>query len=157
MAALISAPLTAVRLVRRNMVPSNLIEATFQQVSAPRAPPSARPAPPRVTLTPPRLRVQYKTDLAPILKVPARTATANFVYVVPGDAEGKGRTVLLELTPPPEVTYKTSPGSSQQMNVLGIVIFSATMGESRCCCAAAASRQRLPFRDSQTNGASERS
>lgn len=102
------------------------------------------------------MRVQYKTDLAPILKVPARTATANFVYVVPGDAEGKGRTVLLELTPPPEVTYKTSPGSSQQMNVLGIVIFSATMGESRCCCAAA-SRQRLPFRDSQTNGASERS
>ncbi|XP_019711432.1 excitatory amino acid transporter 5 isoform X1 [Hippocampus comes] len=85
----------------RNMVPSNLIEATFQQ---------------------------YKTDLVPILKVAARTATPNFVYVVPGDAEGKGRTVLLELTPPPEVTYKTSPGSSQQMNVLGIVIFSATMG-----------------------------
>lgn len=38
--------------------------------------------------------------------------------------------MYLELTPPPEVTYKTSPGSSQQMNVLGIVVFSATMGES---------------------------
>lgn len=37
--------------------------------------------------------------------------------------------MYLELTPPPEVTYKTSPGSSQQMNVLGIVVFSATMGE----------------------------
>ncbi|XP_077390301.1 solute carrier family 1 member 8a [Festucalex cinctus] len=85
----------------RNMVPSNLIEATFQQ---------------------------YKTDLVPILKVPTRTLTPNFVYVVPGDAEVKGRTVVLELTPAPEVTYKTSPGSSQQMNVLGIVIFSATMG-----------------------------
>ncbi|XP_057697409.1 excitatory amino acid transporter 5 [Corythoichthys intestinalis] len=85
----------------RNMVPSNLIEATFQQ---------------------------YKTDLVPILKVPTRTVTPNFVYVVPGESDGKARTVLLELTPAPEVTYKTSPGSSQQMNVLGIVIFSATMG-----------------------------
>ncbi|XP_061894427.1 excitatory amino acid transporter 5 isoform X1 [Entelurus aequoreus] len=85
----------------RNMVPSNLIEATFQQ---------------------------YKTDLVPILKVPTRTIQPNFVYVVPDEREPKGRTVFLELTPPPEVTYKTSPGSSQQMNVLGIVIFSATMG-----------------------------
>ncbi|XP_049586311.1 excitatory amino acid transporter 5 isoform X2 [Syngnathus scovelli] len=82
----------------RNMVPSNLIEATFQQ---------------------------YKTDLVPILKVPARTVTPNFVYVLPA---AEGRTVMLELTPPPQVTYKTNPGSSQQMNVLGIVIFSATMG-----------------------------
>uniref|UniRef100_A0A672G6G0 Amino acid transporter n=1 Tax=Salarias fasciatus TaxID=181472 RepID=A0A672G6G0_SALFA len=88
----------------RNMVPSNLIEATFQQ---------------------------YKTDLIPILKVAARTAPPSFLYAVPDEEEGdapRGRTVLLELTPPPEVTYRTSPGSSQQMNVLGIVIFSATMG-----------------------------
>ncbi|KAF6728691.1 Excitatory amino acid transporter 5 [Oryzias melastigma] len=85
----------------RNMVPSNLIEATFQQ---------------------------YKTDLIPILKVPTRTITPNFVYVIPDDSDPNGRTVYLELTPPPEVMYKTSPGSSQQMNVLGIVIFSATMG-----------------------------
>lgn len=74
--------------------------------------------------------IQYKTDLVPILKVPTRTIQPNFVYVVPDDSDPKGRTVYLELTPPPEVTYKTSPGSSQQMNVLGIVIFSATMGET---------------------------
>ncbi|KAM8875950.1 excitatory amino acid transporter 5-like isoform 2-T2 [Spinachia spinachia] len=85
----------------RNMVPSNLIEATFQQ---------------------------YKTDLIPILKVPAITLQPNFVYVIPDDSNPKGQMVYLELTPPPDVTYKTSPGSSQQMNVLGIVIFSATMG-----------------------------
>ncbi|KAE8294706.1 Excitatory amino acid transporter 5 Solute carrier family 1 member 7 [Larimichthys crocea] len=85
----------------RNMVPSNLIEATFQQ---------------------------YKTDLVPILKVPTKTIQSNFVYVIPDDSDPKGRTVYLELTPPPEITYKTSPGTSQQMNVLGIVIFSATMG-----------------------------
>ncbi|XP_062252352.1 excitatory amino acid transporter 5-like [Platichthys flesus] len=85
----------------RNMVPSNLIEATFQQ---------------------------YKTDLIPILKVQTRTVQPNFVYLVPDEDDPKGRTVYLELTPPPEITYKTKPGSSQQMNVLGIVIFSATMG-----------------------------
>lgn len=51
------------------------------------------------------------------------------MYVVPDENDPKGQTVYLELTPPPEVMYKTSPGSSQQMNVLGIVIFSATMGE----------------------------
>ncbi|KAG7232539.1 hypothetical protein INR49_008411 [Caranx melampygus] len=75
------------------------------------------------------MSVQYKTDLIPILKVPTRTIQPNFVYVVPDESDPKGRTVYLELTPPPEVLYKTSPGSSQQMNVLGIVIFSATMGE----------------------------
>ncbi|XP_026179128.1 excitatory amino acid transporter 5 [Mastacembelus armatus] len=85
----------------RNMVPSNLVEATFQQ---------------------------YKTDLIPILKVPTRTIQPNFVYVVPDDSDPRGRTVYLELTPAPDIMYTVSPGSSQQMNVLGIVIFSATMG-----------------------------
>uniref|UniRef100_A0A3B3ZK31 Amino acid transporter n=1 Tax=Periophthalmus magnuspinnatus TaxID=409849 RepID=A0A3B3ZK31_9GOBI len=83
------------------MVPSNLVEATFQQ---------------------------YKTDLVPILKVPTHTVQPSFVYVIPDESDPSGRTVYLELTPPPEVQYKTSPGTSQQMNVLGIVIFSATMG-----------------------------
>lgn len=73
--------------------------------------------------------LQYKTDLIPILKVPTKTIQPNFVYVIPDDNDPKGHMVYLELTPPPDVIYKTSPGSSQQMNVLGIVIFSATMGE----------------------------
>uniref|UniRef100_A0AAY4ETZ4 Amino acid transporter n=1 Tax=Denticeps clupeoides TaxID=299321 RepID=A0AAY4ETZ4_9TELE len=85
----------------RNMIPSNLIEATFQQ---------------------------YKTDLIPQLKATAKTIQPSFVYIVPGDENSKGQSVLLELTPPPEIHYKTLPGSSPQMNVLGIVIFSATMG-----------------------------
>lgn len=117
------------------MVPSNLIEATFQQVSqqpdtfttntddrffnSTNFPSSNKPT----------VFLQYKTDLVPILKVPTRTVQPNFVYVVPDESDPKGRTVYLELTPPPEIMYKTSPGSSQQMNVLGIVIFSATMGE----------------------------
>lgn len=49
--------------------------------------------------------------------------------MMPDDDHPKGRMVLLELTPPPDIDYKTRPGSSQQMNVLGIVIFSATMGK----------------------------
>ncbi|KAL7855075.1 hypothetical protein SRHO_G00172650 [Serrasalmus rhombeus] len=85
----------------RNMIPSNLIEATFQQ---------------------------YKTDLIPIIKTQVTTKQPSFLYLMPDEENPKGRTVLLELTPPPDMHYKTIPGSSQQMNVLGIVIFSATMG-----------------------------
>lgn len=42
-----------------------------------------------------------------------------------------GHPVFLELTPPPEIHYKIVPGKSNGMNVLGIVIFSATMGVYR--------------------------
>jgi hypothetical protein len=75
------------------------------------------------------LLIQYKTDLVRILKVPRVTVQPNFVYIMPDDSGPTGRTVFLELTPPPEIHYKTRAGSSQQMNVLGIVIFSATMGK----------------------------
>lgn len=114
------------------MVPSNLIEATFQQVRPTKTPLGITQR--LINQLTNRLVVllQYKTDLIPIIKVPGRTVQPNFVYVVPDEAdEGdpKGRTVYLELTPAPEVTYRMSPGSSQQMNVLGIVVFSATMGE----------------------------
>uniref|UniRef100_A0A8C9T5P7 Amino acid transporter n=1 Tax=Scleropages formosus TaxID=113540 RepID=A0A8C9T5P7_SCLFO len=86
----------------RNMVPSNLIEATFQQ---------------------------YKTDLIPERKIVPKTLDPSFVYVVPDERNpGDGRSVFLELTPAPEIIYKGVQGSSKQMNVLGIVIFSATMG-----------------------------
>lgn len=73
---------------------------------------------------------QYQTDLIPIIKQPVNTGRPSFVYMMPDDENPKGRMVLLELTPPPDIEYKTRPGSSQQMNVLGIVIFSATMGKA---------------------------
>uniref|UniRef100_A0A3Q3K8Q5 Amino acid transporter n=1 Tax=Monopterus albus TaxID=43700 RepID=A0A3Q3K8Q5_MONAL len=72
--------------------------------------------------------LQYKTHLIPILKVPTRTFQPNFVYIIPDEGDHTGRRVYLELTPAPEVMYTESPGTSQQMNVLGIVVFSATMG-----------------------------
>ncbi|CAB1419276.1 unnamed protein product [Pleuronectes platessa] len=110
------------------MVPSNLIEATFQQ---------------------------YKTDLIPILKVQTRTVQPNFVYLVPDEDDPRGRTVYLELTPPPEITYKTKPGSSQQMNVLGIVIFSATMGEQdevHTLCSSSSSPNVFSSNEEETSG-----
>ncbi|KAG9343372.1 hypothetical protein JZ751_014353, partial [Albula glossodonta] len=84
-----------------NMIPANLIEATFQQ---------------------------YKTDLVPVVKA-TELRQPNYVYIMPDYADPKlSHPVFLELTPAPEIQYKNVPGNSKQMNVLGIVIFSATMG-----------------------------
>ncbi|XP_046872391.1 solute carrier family 1 member 8b [Hypomesus transpacificus] len=86
----------------RNMIPSNLVEATFQQ---------------------------YRTDLVPIVTSSSSESQANYVYVMPDYHNPQlGHPVFLEITPAPDVKYKIVPGSSKGMNVLGIVIFSATMG-----------------------------
>ncbi|KAK1803753.1 hypothetical protein P4O66_020772, partial [Electrophorus voltai] len=94
----------------RNMFPANLVQATFQQ---------------------------YRTNSAPVI-ITARTAgtgsTAGtstqrpLVYDVQDDNGTDVQNVRLDLTPPPEVMFHTLPGTSEGMNVLGIVIFSATMG-----------------------------
>uniref|UniRef100_A0A8C4FFF5 Amino acid transporter n=1 Tax=Dicentrarchus labrax TaxID=13489 RepID=A0A8C4FFF5_DICLA len=87
----------------RNMIPSNLIEATFQQ---------------------------YRTDLVPIVQSSdAKESQANYVYVMPDYHNPQlGHPVFLEITPAPDIKYKIVPSTSKGMNVLGIVIFSATMG-----------------------------
>ncbi|TNN78284.1 Excitatory amino acid transporter 5 [Liparis tanakae] len=87
----------------RNMIPSNLIEATFQQ---------------------------YRTDLVPIVQnADVKESQANYVYVMPDYHNPQlGHPVFLEITPAPDVKYKIVPSTSKGMNVLGIVIFSATMG-----------------------------
>ncbi|CAL8235333.1 unnamed protein product [Boreogadus saida] len=87
----------------RNMIPSNLIEATFQQ---------------------------YRTDLIPIVQADSgKESQANYVYVMPDYHNPQlGHPVFLEITPAPNIKYKIIPGNSKGMNVLGIVIFSATMG-----------------------------
>ncbi|KAM3852443.1 LOW QUALITY PROTEIN: excitatory amino acid transporter 5-like [Vipera latastei] len=90
----------------RNMFPSNLVEASFQQ---------------------------YRTVLVPVLKspgVPKKAGTSlSFIYLVPdpGNPEIQ-RPVLLEITPSPEMIYEALPGNNNEMNVLGIVLFSATVG-----------------------------
>ncbi|KAM8986945.1 excitatory amino acid transporter 5-like [Guaruba guarouba] len=90
----------------RNMFPSNLVEASFQQ---------------------------YRTVLVPVVKSPGIPKipgkTLSFIYFAPDDENPEvHRPVVLELTPSPEMTYRTLPGTSNEMNVLGIVIFSATIG-----------------------------
>ncbi|XP_038019436.1 excitatory amino acid transporter 5-like isoform X2 [Motacilla alba alba] len=89
----------------RNMFPSNLVEASFQQ---------------------------YRTVLVPVVKSPGFPKIpgkpVNFIYFAPDDKNPEiHRPVFLELTPSPEMTYRTLAGTSNEMNVLGIVIFSATI------------------------------
>ncbi|KAE8632062.1 hypothetical protein XENTR_v10001412 [Xenopus tropicalis] len=90
----------------RNMFPANLIEASFQQ---------------------------YRTVLVPVVKSQTNPKSSgksiNFLYFAPDDINPLiHRPVILEVTPSPDIRYKTLPGTSTEMNVLGIVIFSATIG-----------------------------
>ncbi|XP_054836772.1 excitatory amino acid transporter 5 [Eublepharis macularius] len=89
----------------RNMFPSNLVEATFKQ---------------------------YRTKSIPIVKAnKAASESATHRIIIYGIQDENGSNIqnfALDITPPPEVIYKSEPGTSEGMNVLGIVIFSATMG-----------------------------
>nr|AAB88290.1 glutamate transporter 5B [Ambystoma tigrinum] len=89
----------------RNMFPANLIEASFQQ---------------------------YRTVLIPVVKsqdTKFLKKSLSFIYFAPDDKNPEiHRPVLLEITPSPQMSYKTRPGTNTEMNVLGIVIFSATIG-----------------------------
>ncbi|KAM6456421.1 excitatory amino acid transporter 5 isoform 1-T1 [Liasis olivaceus] len=89
----------------RNMFPANLVEATFKQ---------------------------YRTKSIPTVKVnkaPSESITRRIIVYGVQDENGSNiQNFALDITPSPEVIYKSEPGTSEGMNVLGIVIFSATMG-----------------------------
>uniref|UniRef100_A0A8D0DW22 Amino acid transporter n=1 Tax=Salvator merianae TaxID=96440 RepID=A0A8D0DW22_SALMN len=91
--------------VSRNMFPANLVEATFKQ---------------------------YRTKSIPIVKANKATSESTthriIIYGVQDENGSHIQSFALDITPPPEVIYKSEPGTSEGMNVLGIVIFSATMG-----------------------------
>lgn len=74
---------------------------------------------------------QYRTDLVPSVQSSnEKESQANFVYVMPDYHNPRlGHPVFLEITPAPDIKYKIVPSTSKGMNVLGIVIFSATMGK----------------------------
>lgn len=78
------------------------------------------------------LSVQYRTDLIPMVQTSdIKNSQANFVYVMPDYHNPQlGHPVFLEITPAPDIKYKMVPSTSKGMNVLGIVIFSATMGKN---------------------------
>ena len=125
-------------LFHRNMIPSNLIEATFQQVSGQKEETHSK-----LSHTPLLIHIltdlcacslvlQYRTDLVPIVQnSDSKESQANYVYVMPDYHNPRlGHPVFLEITPAPDIKYKIVPSTSKGMNVLGIVIFSATMGET---------------------------
>ena len=51
------------------------------------------------------------------------------IYGIQDDNGSDIQNFALDLTPPPDVLVRTRPGNSDGVNVLGIVIFSSTMGE----------------------------
>ncbi|XP_038622065.1 excitatory amino acid transporter 5 [Tachyglossus aculeatus] len=59
---------------------------------------------------------------------PHRTTHRVIVYGIQEENGSDVQNFVLDITPPPEVIYRSEPGTSDGMNVLGIVIFSATMG-----------------------------
>lgn len=74
---------------------------------------------------------QYRTDLVSVVqgRGEVKESQANYVYVMPDyHNPNLGHPVFLEITPAPDIKYKIVPSTSKGMNVLGIVIFSATMG-----------------------------
>ncbi|XP_068196665.1 solute carrier family 1 member 7a [Antennarius striatus] len=93
----------------RNMFPANLVQATFQQYRTQRT----------AELIP-------KPTMAQLLD--ETTTRRVYIYGIQDDNGTDVQNFSLDLTPPPDVIMKTSPGTSEGMNVLGIVIFSATMG-----------------------------
>ncbi|XP_068427236.1 solute carrier family 1 member 7a [Clinocottus analis] len=93
----------------RNMFPANLVQATFQQYRTQRVP-----------------ELILKPTVAQLLD--ETTTRRVYIYGIQDDNGTDIQNFSLDLTPPPDVIMKTSPGTSEGMNVLGIVIFSATMG-----------------------------
>ncbi|KAM9796074.1 excitatory amino acid transporter 5-like [Syngnathus acus] len=93
----------------RNMFPANLVQATFQQY---------------------RTSSQYTVQTKPTLaQTPSQLVTRRpLIYGIQDDNGSDVQNFSLDLTPPPDVLVKTKEGTSDGMNVLGIVIFSATMG-----------------------------
>ncbi|XP_019711400.1 excitatory amino acid transporter 5-like isoform X2 [Hippocampus comes] len=93
----------------RNMFPANLVQATFQQY---------------------RTSSQYTVQTKPTsARTPSQSVTRPpLIYGIRDDNGSDVQNFSLDLTPPPDVLVKTKEGTSDGMNVLGIVIFSATMG-----------------------------
>lgn len=80
---------------------------------------------------------QYRSRSIPIIKpkptvsqdLTESTTRRIFIYGIQDDNSTDTQSFFLDLTPPPDVVFRTLPGTSDGMNVLGIVIFSATMGK----------------------------
>ncbi|XP_047192960.1 solute carrier family 1 member 7b [Scophthalmus maximus] len=116
----------------RNMFPSNLVQATFQQVRASNLGHKCTSLSASVSIP----WQQYRTSSEYIVKPkPTMSQTQSesttrraLIYGIQDDNGTDIQNFALDLTPPPDVLIRTREGTSDGMNVLGIVIFSATMG-----------------------------
>lgn len=85
-----------------------------------------------------KYRTQRVPELIPkptVAQLLDETTTRRvYIYGIQDDNGTDVQNFSLDLTPPPDVIMKTSPGTSEGMNVLGIVIFSATMGKCFVSC-----------------------
>lgn len=79
---------------------------------------------------------QYRTSSEHIVKPKPTVSQAQsttrrtLIYGIQDDNGTDIQNFALDLTPPPDVLIRTREGTSDGMNVLGIVIFSATMGKN---------------------------
>ncbi|KAM3619877.1 uncharacterized protein V6R79_015034 [Siganus canaliculatus] len=95
----------------RNMFPANLVQATFQQY---------------------RTSSEIIVKPKPTVSQSESTTRRALIYGIQDDNGTDIQNFALDLTPPPDVLVRTREGTSDGMNVLGIVIFSATMGKVLC-------------------------
>ncbi|CAL8309453.1 unnamed protein product [Lota lota] len=93
----------------RNMFPSNLVQATFQQYR-----------------TSTEITMKPKPTVSQSLS--ESSTRRALIYGIQDDNGTDIQNFALDLTPPPDLLVRTRPGNSDGMNVLGIVIFSSTMG-----------------------------
>ncbi|KAM9385960.1 excitatory amino acid transporter 5-like [Pholidichthys leucotaenia] len=93
----------------RNMFPANLVQATFQQY---------------------RTSSEYIVKSTPTVSQGQSESSTKrtLIYGIQDDNGTDIQNFALDLTPPPDVLIRIREGTSDGMNVLGIVIFSATMG-----------------------------
>lgn len=84
---------------------------------------------------------QYRTSSEYIVKTKPTVSQAQsdsttrraLIYGIQDDNGTDIQNFALDLTPPPDVLIRIREGTSDGMNVLGIVIFSATMGKKLHC------------------------
>lgn len=115
------------------MFPANLVQATFQQVT-PEATAHTALETDRLSDSsrcPPQYRtsIEYSVKPKPTVSQAESTTRRQLIYGIQDDNGTDIQNFALDLTPPPDIVVRTREGTSDGMNVLGIVIFSATMGE----------------------------
>ena len=78
-----------------------------------------------------RTSSQYIVKPKPTVSQSESTTRRALIYGIQDDNGTDIQNFALDLTPPPDVLIRTREGTSDGMNVLGIVIFSATMGKKK--------------------------